>query len=485
MTRIAIKNGKCYLSNQGIEDCDIVLEDGKITSITKTAKGEFDKTLDASGNLVIPGAIDSHTQIGIYRNFEEDAKSESRSAAYGGITSILSYFRTGRNYFNKTGSYKEIFPEILSKSDNNFYTNYGFNIGPNTEEQLNDIEYLVNKGVTTYKFYMFYKGLNLRSQTTNTSVENEYLLSPDKYDLGYLWKLMSKIASFKNNQIRLSVHAEEAEIIRDFINKAKEDYHSGLENETEAYSEARPPESEYVAVYEALSMASLLNCPINILHVSSEKAMHAIEENRKIHPDIDVMVEVTASHITLENSMSIGVGGKVNPPIRKNTDVEYLWQSIENNGVQTISSDHAAISSKDKGDELWNAENGYGATELLIPAVINEGYYKRNISLDKLIPLITYNQAKYHGMLRSKGSISIGKDADITIIDLKTEKKVRATDLHSAQDFTPFEGLTLKGWPTTTIVSGNIVIQDGELVSEPKGKFIKRPLKNPSDDTSL
>ena len=475
MEDILLKNGKCYLYGQGLVDADILIEDGKIKSISKSFQGKASHTIDVNNNLVIPGVIDSHAHIGIYRDFQNDAKTESKSAVAGGVTTLLSYFRTGKNYLNKTGSYTDILPELFEKSKGSFYTDYGFNIGPNTKKQLDEIQYLIDSGVSTFKFYMFYKGLNLKSQSVNTSVEKEYLLSDDRYDLGYLWNLMKKIASQGNRNIRLSIHAEEAEIIKDFIDIAKKEFSEQKVNEMQAYSEARPPESEYIAIYEALSMASLLKCPINLLHVSSEKAMKAIEENRLMHPNLDIMVEVTASHITLDNSMGLGLKRKVNPPIRQNTDVEYLWNSIIKGEVNTISSDHAALTSDMKGKDLWNAENGYGATELLLPSVIDGGYFKRGIPLDILLPLITYNQAKYHGMLNSKGSIALGKDADLTIIDLKKEKTVKASELHSAQDFTPFEGLKLKGWPTTTIVGGKIIMEDNNIISQPTGKFIKRP----------
>lgn len=475
MEDLLLKNGKCYLYEQGLVDADILIENGRIKSISKSFQGGASQVIDANQNLIIPGIIDSHTHIGIYNDFKKDAKTESKSAIFGGVTTLLSYFRTGRNYLNKTGSYKKILPELFEKSENSFYTDYGFNIGPNTREQLDEVNYLIENGISTFKFYMFYKGLNLRSQSVATSVEKEYLLSDDRYDLGYLWDLMYKISSQNNKHIRLSIHAEEAEIIKDFINVAKKEYNEHHLNEMQAYSEARPPESEYVAIYEALSMASLLKCPINLLHVSSEKAMKAIEENRMIHPDMDLMVEVTASHITLSNSMPIGIKGKVNPPIRTDRDIEYLWNSIVRGEVNTVSSDHAALTMEMKGKQLWDAENGYGATELLLPSVIDGGYFKRGIPLDVLLPLITYNQAKYHGMLSSKGSISVGKDADLTIVDLKKEKTVKASELHSAQDFTPFEGLKLRGWPITTILGGKIIMQNDNLVSEPTGKFVKRP----------
>lgn len=474
---LVIKGGKVVFPGQYITEADIGVNKGKIVTISKNIDDNAEKIINAEGKIVIPGVIDSHFHIGIYRYFTDDALSESKSAIAGGVTSILSYFRTGRNYLNTQESYITLLPRLLEMSTNHFYTDYGFNLAPITESHIEEIPSLIKEfGITTFKFYMFYKGLNLKSAYLGHSVEHEYLLSDTPYDLGHMYKIMKMIANYnKNNntKVRLSIHAEESEIIRVFLDETKK-----LENldPLEIYNLARPPISERIAITEAFELARITNCPINILHVSSKEALNTIVELKNNHPEVDIKTEVTVSHITLNTEMKIGVKGKVNPPIRHREDNERLWEGIIKGEIDTIGSDHAAIEKSKKGDNLWEAENGYGATELILPALITEGYYKRNIPLEYLIKFVTINPAKIFNLASRKGNIAVGYDADISIIDINDEKKVTADILHSAQDFTPFEGLKLKGWPKITILRGNIIYENGEIVGKPIGQYLKRPL---------
>ena len=118
----------------------------------------------------MPGAVDSHFHLGIYRPIGEDTESETRSALVGGVTTVLSYFRTGSNYLNKSGPYRTIFPEVLAATQGRAYTDFGFHIAVMTDEQLEEVDWLVaEQGVASFKNYMFYRGLNLTSDSTQAS----------------------------------------------------------------------------------------------------------------------------------------------------------------------------------------------------------------------------------------------------------------------------------------------------------------------------
>ncbi|BDB99434.1 dihydroorotase [Saccharolobus caldissimus] len=478
---LIIKGGKVVFPGQYIIEADLGINEGKIVTISKNINSNSGKIINAEGKIIIPGVIDAHFHIGIYRNFMDDALSESRSAIAGGVTTILSYFRTGRNYLNVQENYITLLPKLLEMSAGHFYTDYGFNLAPITESHIKEIPNLIKEfGITTFKFYMFYKGLNLKSAYMRNAVEREYLLSDTPYDLGHLYNIMKTIANYNANssiKARLSIHAEESEIIRIFLEEAKnlETINPNLDP-LEIYDLARPPIAERIAIVEAFELARITNCPINILHVSSKEALNTILELKHNHPEVDVKTEVTVSHLTLNTEMKIGIKGKVNPPIRHKEDNERLWEGILKDEIDTIGSDHAAIERNRKGDNLWNAENGYGATELIIPALITEGYYKRKIPLEHLIKFITMNPAKVFNLSNRKGNILLGYDADLAIIDINEEKKVTADILHSAQDFTPFEGLVLKGWPKITILRGNVIYENGEIIEKPIGQYLKRPL---------
>ncbi len=480
MSDLLVKGGKVVFPSKKVIEVDIGIKDGRISDIGKNlSENDYEKTINADGKHIFPGLIDSHFHVGIYRPLPEDAKSESASAAAGGVTTILSYFRSGRNYLNASEPYATLFPKVLDYSKGNFHTDYGYNLAPVLKEHVDEIPQLVKKsGIATFKFYMFYKGLNLKSEVSKGSVEKEYLLSENPYDLGHLYNIMKAIAALKGTDTpaRLSIHAEDSEIIRINLETTKANSDQSKDNVLELYSNARPSSSERLAIIEAVELAAQTGCPINILHVSSEKAIKTVEELRLAYPDSDIMVEVTASHICITYENNIGVNGKVNPPIRSTRDKEALWEAIIKGQVNTVGSDHAAIEKSKKGEELWSAENGYGATEAMLAALLTEGYHKRNIPLEKLAALVTLNPAKYHGLSGKKGDIAVGMDGDLTIVDLNEERKVDHSKMHSAQDFSPFDGLTLKGWPKTTILRGNVIYHDGKVLEEFRGEYIKRPI---------
>ena len=156
-----IKGGELVIPRQGVMKADLAINAGKIAAIAQDLPAEqADQVIDAAGLKVFPGAIDSHAHIGIYRPLSDDAASETASAASGGVTTICSYFRTGKNYLNKTGAFKEIFPELLDKSADSYRIDYAYHIACMSSAQIDEIEWLVTQGgVSTFKYYMFYKSL--------------------------------------------------------------------------------------------------------------------------------------------------------------------------------------------------------------------------------------------------------------------------------------------------------------------------------------
>jgi len=189
---LVVKNGTLVIPYTGIVKADVAVRHGRIAAIsTDIASTEGEQALDATGQIVFPGAVDSHYHVGIYRPLSEDAETESASSTVGGVTTILSYFRTGQHYLNKSGPYREIFPEVLELSRGHFYTDYGYHIAIMTSEQLDEVDMLVEQhGVGSFKFYMFYKGLNLAADSTKG---REYTMA-ENYDLGHLYLLMERVA---------------------------------------------------------------------------------------------------------------------------------------------------------------------------------------------------------------------------------------------------------------------------------------------------
>jgi len=469
---LVILNGTVVLPGHGPVHMDLGIKHGIVTAMADSLAGtEAEEVFDATNLHVLPGAIDSHFHVGIYRPHAADARSESESAVSGGVTTILSYFRTGRHYLNRSGPYREIFPEVLELSEGNFWCDYGYHVAPMTSAQLDEVDWLVDQGVGSFKFYMFYKGLTLSADSTKG---REYAMS-DEYDLGHLYELMARVseaATARQTRISLSLHCENPELIRVFIARVKKEGLSGLE----AYSKGRPPLTESLSIEEAGVLARATMCPINLLHLSSKEAMESAIDIRRRNPRQDIILETTLHHLALNYEDLRGFNGKVNPPIRARADQEALWKALLDGEVDTVVSDHACCLEEMKKDDLWSALPGFGGTSLLYPVLLSEGVRKRGLSLVRVVDLVSANPARRLGLYPRKGAIAIGSDADLAICDLNKTEPVVVDELHSAQDFTPFAGLRFTGWPIATVLRGQVVFRDGAVCGSPIGQFIKRPV---------
>ncbi|MDQ7829525.1 MAG: dihydroorotase family protein [Armatimonadota bacterium] len=473
---LAVLGGSVVVPYVGTVRADIGIRAGRIAALAEEiASGDATAVVDARGRLVFPGAVDSHFHLGIYRDLAEDAASETRSALVGGVTTVLSYFRTGRHYLNRSGPYREIFPEVLAAVRGRAYTDYGFHIAVMTEAQLDEVAWLVaDQGVTSFKYYMFYKGLNLTADSTRAS---EYTLA-DTYDLGHLFLLMERVAAQahrrgREGRISLSLHCEHAELLRVFIEQVRRAGLRGLE----AYHRARPPLSERLSLAEAVLLADATRCPINLLHLSSREAMGAAVAAKRDYPHLDIRLETTVHHLALTYDSAGGIRGKVNPPIRTEEDRQALWEAVVRGEVDTVVSDHACCFEEEKGEDLWRALPGFGGTALLYPYLISEGFHRRGVPAARIAELASANSARAFGLYPRKGTIAPGADADLTIVDPEWEQEVHPELLLSAQDFTPFAGARLRGWPTHTVRGGQVVFAHGEVVGEPTGRYLHRPLR--------
>jgi dihydroorotase (multifunctional complex type) len=471
---VAIVRGTVVIPSLGPVRCDVGIRDGRIVALADgIPPRDADHVIDGTGKLVLPGAIDSHFHIGIYRDLARDAESETRSALVGGVTTVVSYFRTGSHYLNKSGPYRTIFPEVVAATEGHAYTDFAYHLGIMTTDQLDEIDWLVaEQGVASFKYYMFYKGLNLTSDSTRGT---EYTMS-DSYDLGHLYRLMTHVAAAserygEQGRISLSLHCEQAELLRVFIEDARRAGAAGLE----AYHKARPPLTEELSIAEALVLTAATRCPVNLLHLSSAEAVTAGSEGRRRHPHLDIRLETTLHHLALTYETAGGVLGKVNPPIRTDADREALWQAILDGRIDTVVSDHACCAEEEKRGDFWSALPGFGGTALLYPYLLSEGP-RRGLTLARIVELASANPARAFGLFPRKGAIAVGADADLVVIDPEREQAVSPDVLQSAQDFTPFAGLRIKGWPTHTLVRGRLVYDGRTVLGAPGGRYVKRPV---------
>ncbi|WP_214316875.1 dihydroorotase [Nonomuraea sediminis] len=463
---LLVKGGVLVLPYHGEIRADLAVSDGRIVAIGQDLAGA-EEILDATGKVVLPGAVDAHFHIGIYRDLGLDAFEETRSSLVGGATSVLSYFRTGQHYLDRTGPYKTIFPEVLEAVEGRAWTDYGFHLAPMTVEQIEEIPQLVtDHGITSYKYYMFYKGFDLAANSRDA----RGFTMGDEYDLGHLFLIMEKLAEVQrmrpDERISLSLHCEQSELMRVFIDRVQR---GGAPQNLRAYHEARPPLTEEVAIAEAAAIAAHTGVNINLLHLSSAQALDAACRTVARR-------ETTLHHLCLDcDDLDArgGLGGKVNPPIRTREHNEALWAGVADGRVDWVASDHACCLEEHKGDALWPARPGFGGTALLYPVLFSEGHLRRGLSLTRIAEVASANPAKAYNLWGRKGSLAVGFDADLTVVDPGLTRTVTADLLLSGQDHCPFEGVEVTGWPVGTVVGGRVAFRDGEVVGEPGGAYLR------------
>ena len=226
---------------------------------------------------------------------------------------------------------------------------------------------------------------------------------------------------------------------------------------------------------EAMVLADATHCPVNLLHLSSAEAVAAAASSRRQHPHLDIRLETTLHHLALTWDTAGGILGKVNPPIRTADDREALWEAVLDGRIDTVVSDHACCAEEDKARDLWSALPGFGGTALLYPYLLSEGP-RRGLSLPRVVELASANPARAFGLYPRKGTLAVGSDADLVVLDPEREQTVTPEVLHSAQDFTPFAGMRVKGWPVATLLRGQVVYRDGQVIGRPAGRYLKRPV---------
>jgi allantoinase len=464
------------------ERLDIGIAGGKFTRLAADIPAEDAQVvIDGRGLLAFPGVVDAHQHWGIYNPLDEDTRTESRASAQGGVTTALTYMRTGQYYLNRGGSYDEFFPHVLEASEGRAYVDYAFHLAPMMREHIEEIPLLIEKyGVTSFKIFMFYGSHGLHGRSADQS---SFLMIPEneRYDLAHFEFVMRGIQEAREKltelapHVSLSLHCETAEIMTAYTRLVEE---QGTLSGLAAYSASRPQHSEGLAVTIASYLAHETGLPnINLLHLSSRKALDAAVRMARTFPHVDFRREVTVGHLLADVETAAGIGGKVNPPLRPREDVEALWEYVLDGTVDWVVSDHACCKDETKfGDpreDVFAAKSGFGGTEYLLPGLVGEGR-RRGLSYGRIAELTSWNPAQRYG-LPTKGTIAEGYDADFCLVDPSATWTVHAADSESTQEYTPFEGFELSAKVTDTFVRGHQVLERGNVVGTPQGTFLRRP----------
>jgi dihydropyrimidinase len=449
-----IKNGRVVTA---VDDyvADVFIEGETVSVIGNNLPMKPDRIIDASGKLVIPGAIDPHVHMELPFGgtvSSDDFKTGTIAAAFGGTTSIIDF---AIQYKGKT--FQQTLDDWDAKAEGKCAIDYSYHLAVTEYEPRHETEFkkVVDRGITTFKIFLAYPGVFMIDDQT-------------------MFRVMQSAG--KSGGMTL-VHAENGVAIQQMIDnlvaqgKVEPKYHA----------QSRPPVMQADGVARALRVGVVAGAPVFIVHVSCEAAMEEIVRSRdEGHASFG---ETCTQYLFLDKTCYDkpnfeGAKYVFTPPLVGKDNIEPLWKGLKLGYLQEVSTDHCPFNFKGqkelgRGDFRKIPNGGPGVEDRL--SLVYDGAMKRGFSLNKWVDICCTASAKMFGMFPKKGTIAVGSDADIVIFDHKKERTISAKTHHMNCDYSLFEGMKINGLPETVLSRGKVVIENNEYKGKPgEGRFIKR-----------
>lgn len=463
-----IRNGTVVTASDTFVS-DVGIKDGRIVALAADLT-EAKEVIDATGLFVLPGGIDSHVHLdqpsgnGIV--MADDFDSGTRSAAIGGNSTVLAFCMQ-----EKGQSLREALKIYHGKADGKCHVDVSFHLvitDPTAEVLGQELPALVEDGYTSLKVFMTYEGLRLRDD-----------------------EILATLDTARRTGALVMVHCENEDAIRYLIGRHEEEGKLA----PKYHATTRPVAAEREATHRALSLAEIVDVPIVIVHVSNREAMEEIRRARQRGQKIagetcPQYLMLTADDLDLE-----GLDGAkfvCSPPPRDKASQDACWEGIEQGVFDLFSSDHCPfrfddpegkLNEKGKRHFRW-IPNGIPGVATRLPILFSEGVMKGRIDINRFVAVTSTNHAKLYGMYPQKGTIAIGSDADIALWDPHESVTLTNEILQHGADYTPYEGLEVRGWPVRLLVRGQTIMERGSVVEAGQGQYQSRKRSNLIADTN-
>ena len=431
---------------------DILVEGNVIKKIGKIDKA--DHILDASGMILFPGFIDAHTHLDMdtgMAHTADDFESGTKAALIQGTTSIIDFAtqNKGETLINALENWRH-------KTDEKCSCDYGFHMAITewNNEIKSELLTMRESGITSFKLYMAYDALRL--------------------DDGAIYEILK---SAKNLGGLVGVHCENGDLIKAYTKMLLEQ-----EQRTPlAHPLSRPDMIEAEAISRFLDIAYMVDVPVHIVHLSTQKGLECIRRARKRGQR--VYVETCPQYLLLDEKLYHlkqfeSAKYVLSPPLRSKQDQEALWEGIQEGEIQTISTDHCAFnfeSQKKIGiDDFTQIPNGIPGIEHRPQLIYSYGVTKGRLSLQEMAYLLSTHVAQIFGMYPQKGTLAVGSDADIVVWNPGYRGVISAKTRIQHVDYTPYEGFKVIGRAEHVFLRGMHVVEEGRIVEEKKGRYIFR-----------
>jgi allantoinase len=435
MSSALIANGH-VVDERAVRRADLLLRDGQIEAILDPGRSPHaEHVVDASGLHVLPGLVDTHVHFNEPGRTEwEGFVSGSTAAAAGGVTTVCDMPLNCHppTLDGRALALKHAALEGKSRVD---FALWG-GIVPGSASHLSELR---AGGVVGVKAFLCDSGL-------------ETFPHLNEFDL------LDAVQACADAGVLLALHAEDPDHTRRLSQAAK----ANRQNAPLDWARSRPPATEVEAVRRALDLGRATGARLHFVHISTAAAVRLIATARANGQDVSV--ETCPHYLLLDETdfERLGSLGKCAPPLRSRAEVEALWPTVLDGAVDWIASDHSPCPPSLKTpDDIWSAWGGLGGVQSSLVALLTEGVHRRNLSLPRVASLTAANPARRLGLWPRKGSLEVGGDADLTLVDLNDSWTLRKADLQTRWPVSPYLGRTFHGRVRMTLVRGTVVWQDG------------------------
>ncbi len=435
---LVIRGGQCVVVDPATgelktEVLDIGILGGRIQKIGSIGAATGAPTIEAQELTVLPGVIDSQVHFrepGMTQ--KEDFASGTLGAILGGVTMVFEMPNTKPPTTTAIDLHQKI-----ERATGRAWCDFAFFMGASSAnaDRLFDLEKL--PGCCSVKVFV-------GSSTGDLLVESDELIR----------------RVLQHTRKRIAFHSEDEYRLRE---RKKILEHAPR---VHMHPEWRDELVALQATRRVLSIARDLSRQVHILHVTTAGEMELFAQNRDL-----ATVEVTPQHLTLaapECYDRLGTLAQMNPPIRDRHHQEALWKALQAGIVDVIGTDHAPHTLEEKAQAYPASPSGMPGVQTLVPIMLNHVHENR-LSLTRLVELICRNPARLYG-LQKKGEIRVGNDADLTLVDLKRQQRIENAAMATKCGWTPYDGMSVTGWPLVTVVRGKIVMRDGQALGQPSGQ---------------
>jgi len=427
---VIFKNGT-LVNHDGEGLADIGIRAGRIAALGNLAADSADQTVDCTGLHLLPGVIDTQVHFrepGL--THKEDLESGSRSAVMGGVTGVFEMPNT-----NPLTTTRETFDAKIAAGTNRMHCDFAFYVG-GTHENVGELATLEKlPGCAGIKVFM--------GSSTGS------LLVPDDDGVENILRAISRRAAF---------HSEDEYML-------EERKHLRIPGDPSSHPVWRSPEVALNSTRRLVALAHKTGKRIHVLHISTAEEMLFLAD----HKDV-ASVEVTPHHLTLDETAytTLGTYAQMNPPVRDAAHRAGIWAGVDNGVADILGSDHAPHTSEEKDHAYPASHSGMTGVQTLVPIMLDHVNAGR-MSLTRFVDMTSAGPNRLFG-IANKGRIAVGYDADLTIVDLKRIETIRNADVASRAGWTPYDGVSVTGWPVGTIVRGKTVMWQGELVTPSTGQ---------------